>query len=92
MQVSLSQFLGRFLIVLGAIVVVFSRWIVFPGLERLLGIETLVGREHVAYLPDGGYLFTNPGAMFGWIAGVAVVGMLIGVGGFLLSSSGKSRS
>jgi hypothetical protein len=57
--------------------VAFSNKIVFPGLERLVGIETIVGKENVVYQPDGSYYFTNPGAMMRWIFSVAAVGILI---------------
>ncbi len=47
----------------GLVVVVFSSKIAFPGFELLLGIEAIVGKENVIYLDDGGYMYTNPGAM-----------------------------
>lgn len=56
---------------------VFSNRIVFPGLERLLGIETIVVRENVVYQPDGSYIFTNPAAMMRWITSVVIVGLSI---------------
>ena len=65
------------LIVIGLSIAVFSNKIVFPGLEFLLGIETIVGKENVVYLEKGGYIFTNPGAMAGWICSVAGIGSLI---------------
>jgi hypothetical protein len=83
----LSQFsraVGWTLMCLGLLVVVFSNKIVFPGLERLVGIETIVGRENVVYQPDGGYLFTNPGAMMRWILSVAAVGIVVGASGIWL--------
>jgi hypothetical protein len=69
--------LGWTLVVMGVLIVVFSRSIVFPGLELSLGIETIVGSENVSYQPDGSYYYTNPGAMMRWIASVAGVGLLI---------------
>jgi hypothetical protein len=69
--------MGWLLIVVGALLVIFSKWIVFPGLERLVGIETIVGRDNVFYTPDGGYYFTNPGAAIHWILSVAGIGFLI---------------
>jgi hypothetical protein len=69
--------IGWTLMVLGVLVVVFSRRIVFPGLELLLGIETIVGSENVSHQPDGSYYYTNPGAMIRWILSVAGVGLLI---------------
>jgi len=61
----------------GICIAVFSQKIVFSGLELLLGIETIVGKENVVYDPEGGYAYTNPGAMIRWIVAVAWVGMLI---------------
>ena len=69
--------MGWLLIVVGALLVIFSKWIVFPGLERLVGIETIVGKNNVFYTSDGGYYFTNPGAMIHWILSVAGIGFLI---------------
>ena len=68
---------GWWLVVLGVLVAVFSRSIVFPGLEWLLGLERIVGSENVSYRPDGSYDYTNPGAMVRWIALVAGVGILM---------------
>jgi ascorbate-specific PTS system EIIC-type component UlaA len=77
--------IGWLLIAVGVGVVLFSQQIVFPGLERLLGIETLVGSENVVYQADGGYLFTNPGAMVRWILGMAAIGVvLIVIGAIVL--------
>jgi hypothetical protein len=59
-RIATTKLLGWLLILLGALVVLFRERIVFPGLERLVGIETIVGRENVVYQPDGNYLFTNP--------------------------------
>jgi hypothetical protein len=72
---------GWMLILVGVLVIVFSQKIVFPGLERLVGIETIVGKVNVVYQPDGGYLFTNPGAMIRWVLSVAAVGVLICLSG-----------
>jgi hypothetical protein len=65
---------------------------VFPGLERLVGIETIVGKENVVYQPDGSYLFTNPAAMVHGIASVAAIGILIfSTGVWLLIRARKIR-
>ena len=69
--------IGGLLIFFGAAVFIFRETIVFPGLERLFGIETIVGKENVVYLPDGGYGFTNPVAMMKWIASVGFAGVAI---------------
>lgn len=86
MSITSKRAFGWSLVVLGVCIVVLSQKIVFPGLEALLGIETLVGRENVIYEPDGSYIFTNPGAMVRWIASVAVIGVALACGGgwFLL--------
>ncbi len=81
---STQRILGSLLVVTGILVIFFSNKIVFPGLERLLGIETIVGRQNVVYQPDGGYLFTNPGAMMRWILSVALIGAVISLSGILL--------
>jgi hypothetical protein len=74
---------GWSLVILGLLTVLFSPKIVFPGLELLLGIETLVGSKNVVY-ENGGYIFTNPTAMIGWITGVAVIGLGMCLTGILL--------
>jgi hypothetical protein len=79
-----TKALGWLLILLGVLAVVFRERIVFPGLERLVGIETIVGRENVVYQPDGGYLFTNPRAMIRWVLSVGAVGILICSSGIIL--------
>jgi hypothetical protein len=61
----------------GLVVVGFSNKIVFPGLERLIGIETIVGKDNVVYQPDGSYLFTNPRRMVEWIGAVILLGVLM---------------
>jgi hypothetical protein len=85
MTISRQKLLGWSLVIVGVLVAVLSEQIVFPGLERLLGIETIVGRESVVYQPEGGYVFTNPGAMIRWVSGVALVGFIVAfLGGFML--------
>jgi hypothetical protein len=81
MKTAITKFLGWFLILLGVLIAMFSERIVFPGLERLLGIETIVGKANVDYQPDGNYYFTNPGAMIRWELSVAGVGVLICLSG-----------
>ena len=85
MSIPRKEVVGRTLALTGVLVAVFSQQLVFPGLERLLGIETIVGRESVVYQPDGGYVFTNPGAIVRWIGAVVAVGLVIAfVGAFML--------
>ena len=69
---------------LGLIIAIFSGKIVSPGLEVLLGIETLVGKTNVIYLDTGGYMYTNPESMIRWIASVAAMGLLMSAIGFIL--------
>ena len=79
-----QRIFGWLLTIVGALIVLLSPKIVFPGLERLVGIETIVGPNNVVYQPDGGYLFTNPGAMMRWISAVAAVGVAIAFTGIIL--------
>jgi len=90
MKANQRQVSGIILVVLGILIVVFSGKIVFPGLEVLLGIETIVGSESVHYLPGGGYMFTNPGAMARWILSVAAVGIAIAAFGVWLMVNAES--
>ena len=77
---------------IGVLVILFSRTIVFPGLEITLGIETIVGRENVSYQPDGSYYFTNPGAMQRWILSVAGIGLaIVALGVFGIRQAGRAR-
>ena len=76
--------IGWALVVVGIALVVMSESIVFPGLELLLGIEAIVGRESVIYEPDGSYIFTNPSAMIRWVASVAGFGLVLASLGFVL--------
>jgi len=84
MKMTSTKIVGWLLILIGLLVAIFSEQIVFPVLERLVGIETIVGKENVVYLPDGGYLFTNPAAMIRWVFSVRAIGILICVSGGLL--------
>jgi hypothetical protein len=68
---------GWFLVLVGACAMLFSRQIVFPGLEKIIGIEAIVGKNNVVHLPDGRYEFTNPRAMMLWITSVAVIGLMM---------------
>jgi len=88
-----KSILGWSLVGVGICIAIFSQKIVFPGLESLVGIETIVGKQNVVYLPDGGYAYTNPGAMVRWIALVAGVGVLLaGIGGALVFRSRRVRT
>jgi hypothetical protein len=92
MKTTNKKLFGWFLILIGVLVSVFSNKIVFPGLERLIGIETIVGKGNVSYNPDGSYYYTNPGAMLRWIASVAIIGILIClIGIWILIRARKDR-
>ena len=80
------------LIALGAAIIALSEKIVFPGLELLLGIETIVGKENVVYLEEGGYVFTNPGAMIQRITTAALVGISALGAVFVLLRMSRKRS
>jgi hypothetical protein len=71
------KIVGWILNLLGVLILAFSSKIVFPGLERILGIETIVGKENVVHLSEGGYAYTNPAAIFCWIFLVAAIGAII---------------
>jgi protein-S-isoprenylcysteine O-methyltransferase Ste14 len=73
---------AMFLILIGMMIAALSSEIVTPGLERLLGIETIVGKNNVVYLPNGGYAYTNPGAIARWVGSVFAVGVLVCLWGF----------
>lgn len=92
MKFSHQKAVGWIFIVLGAIIVACRQQIVFPGLERLLGIENIVGRDSVVYQPDGSYVFTNPAAMIRWITGVAATGSVIALFGAVLLFKARRRS
>jgi hypothetical protein len=85
MNISPKNAFGLVLMMTGLLVIAFSNKIVFPGLERVVGIETIVGKENVVYQPDGSYLFTNPGAMAMWVGSMAIIGLIIHIVGIWLS-------
>jgi hypothetical protein len=85
------KWIGWLLVVSGISISVFSDKIVFPGLERLVGIETIVGAENVVYQADGSYLFTNPGAMARWVLSVAAIGILLVLSGALILIRSKRK-
>ena len=86
---------GIILIALGLSTIVFSEKIVFPGLENLLGIETIVGKDNVVYdkpgEPNSDYSFTNPTAMIKWVASVALCGFFILIAGIGISFKNKIK-
>lgn len=84
MSIKRKRAIGWSLLGVGICISVFSHKIVFPGLESLLGIERLVGKQNVVYLADGGYAYTNPGAMVRWIASVVMVGVVLAASGGIL--------
>ena len=92
MKLATPRAAGYTLILVGAMVVLCREQIVFPGLERLVGAETIVGKQNVIYQADGSYLLTNPGAIARWISLVAGIGILIcALGGFLLLRAPRPR-
>ena len=49
MKAKTQMLIGSGLMVAGLLIIAFSEQIVFPGLERLIGIETIVGKANVSY-------------------------------------------
>ena len=85
MNIKRKRAIAWSLLGVGICIAVFSQKIVFPGLESVLGIESIVGKQNVVYLANGGYAYTNPGAMVRWIASVAMVGvLLVAIGSIVL--------
>ena len=80
MNMASKRAFGWVLVGGGLCIVVFSHKIVFPGLESLLGIETIVGKQNVVYLPED-IRAPIPGAMVRWIFSVAAVGVVLAVTG-----------
>jgi hypothetical protein len=68
---------GWLFILIGALVVLFSKWIVFPGLVWLVGMETIAGKNNIVYMPDGSYHFIDPKPATHWVLSVVVIGVLI---------------
>jgi hypothetical protein len=89
MKATLKIILGCFLFLTGLLTSIFSHPIVFPGLEKLLGIETIVGKNSVDYQPDGSYYYTNPAAQAFWTFLVAAIGGLIAAFGIWLLARAK---
>ena len=87
MNIASNRVLGWLMVGAGLCIVVCSQKIVFPGLESLLGIETIVGKQNVVYLPEGGYAYTNPGAMMRWVLSVAAAGAVLAGSGCAVTCS-----
>jgi hypothetical protein len=85
LKLTLKTAFGCVLVIIGLLVIAFSKQIVFPGLERVVVVETIVGKNNVVYESDGSYGFTNPRAMLEWVSSVALVGILIGACGIWIS-------
>lgn len=85
MKTYITKIIGWSLLLFGVLITIFSEQIVFPGLESMIGIETIVGHDNVVYRPDGSYYYTNPAAIIRWVLLVRIVGILICLfGGWLL--------
>jgi hypothetical protein len=67
------------------LLIAFSSKIIFLGLARIVGIETIVGNQNIVYQPDGSYVFTNPVAVAKWIGSVTMIGLIITVVGIWFS-------
>jgi hypothetical protein len=92
MKITLLRITGWLLSLIGALIVLCSPKIVFPVLERALGIETIVDRANVIYFTTGGYAYTNPSAVMHWILSVAAIGGTVCAAGiFLLRQSRKEE-
>ncbi len=78
-----TKLLPTGLIIIGALIVFYSETIVFSWIESLIGIEAIVGKDNVVYREDGGYVYTNPGAMILWIGSVSLVGIILIVWGIV---------
>lgn len=89
-----SKRAGWVLILIGALVVLFSKWIVFPGMVWLVGLETVAGKGNIAYGSDGSYHLINSKPATQWILCVAVIGVLIWLVGcwMLFQRSKRERS
>ena len=65
---------------------------IFDWLIWLFGAEFFVGRQSVLYLPNGGYMYTNPSAMMKWSMGIIFSGLLLlAIGLFLLIRKKKKQ-
>jgi hypothetical protein len=85
MKMTTRNFIGYCLMLVGLLVMAFSKQIAFPCLERVLGIQTMVGKENVVFQPDGSYYFTNPRAVMLWVLAVVTIGLFIHIIGIWLS-------
>lgn len=69
--------LGPILRVAGIAIMVFSYFILFLVVEPIVGMEAIVGKENVIREPDGGYLYTNPFAIWFWVAVIILFGFMV---------------
>lgn len=60
---------------------------ILTGLEILWGIEAIVGSEWVLYLPEGGYIYTNPMASVAWLLRINLMGIALMIGALLFGLS-----
>ncbi|MEI6076230.1 MAG: hypothetical protein WCS94_11685 [Verrucomicrobiota bacterium] len=85
------KLIGCALMVFGVFIAISTQEIVFPWLERLVGIEAIVGARNVIYNPDGSYVFTNPGSIVRWLATVSTIGIAIALAGILVLTRSKKN-
>jgi hypothetical protein len=84
MKMTITKIAGWLLVLIGVLVVVFSERIVIPAPKRLVVIETISGRQHVVYRPDGSHYQVSFNALCLWIFVVAVIGICICLSGGVL--------
>lgn len=83
---------GWLFILAGALVVLFSKWVVFRGLVWLMGMETIAGKNNIVYMPDGSYHLINSRPATQWIISVVAVGTLIWLAGcWMLFQRGRGQ-
>ena len=78
---------GPILRIAGIAVMLFSYFILFLVIEPIIGMEAIVGKENVIREPDGGYLFTNPFAIWFWVGIIVLFGFVINQIGWALIKS-----
>jgi hypothetical protein len=85
MKARFKFWFGSLVMLTGLLVIAFSNNIVFSGVARLVGIETIIGKDNVVYNADGSYYFTNPRAVVEWVGSAMLLGVLIIVFGAWMS-------
>jgi len=84
---------GEVLRIGGKMIMLFSYFILFFVIEPIVGMERIVGKDFVIREKDGGFLYSNPLAVWFWVAVIVAFGFIVNwIGWSLLRKQSQKES